>query len=149
FNEMVEFVIEDLQRTTENHQIVADLKQVGLVFTDKERMSQVVTNLITNAIKYSPDAKQVIVHTTIENNDVVVCVEDFGIGIAEEKLNKVFEQFYRVSGNMRHTFPGLGLGLYISSEIIKREGGRIWVSSTEGKGSKFCFSIPLQKSNEY
>ncbi|WP_316771412.1 PAS domain-containing protein [Pedobacter frigiditerrae] len=145
FNEMVEFVIEDLQRTTENHQIIADLKYVGLVFTDKERVSQVVTNLITNAIKYSPNAEQIIVHTYIDNKDVVVCVEDFGIGIAEDKLNKVFEQFYRVSGSMQHTFPGLGLGLYISSEIIKREGGKIWVNSTEGKGSKFCFSIPLQK----
>jgi len=76
-------------------------------------------------------------------------MEDFGIGIAEDKLYRVFEQFYRVSGNMQHTFPGLGLGLFISSEIIKREGGRIWVSSQEGKGSKFCFSIPRARENNY
>lgn len=149
FNEMVKFVIEDLQRTTENHQIIEDLNEVGFAFADKERVSQVVTNLITNAIKYSPGAEKIVVHTSLQEQNVMVCIEDFGIGIAEDKLNKVFEQFYRVSGNMQHTFPGLGLGLYISSEIIKREGGKIWVSSTEGQGSKFCFSIPLNRENNY
>ena len=63
----------------------------------------------------------------------------------KDKLDKVFEQFYRVSGAMQHTFPGLGLGLYISSEIIKREGGRIWVTSVEGKGSTFCFELPAKR----
>jgi PAS domain S-box-containing protein len=149
FNQMVEFVIEDLQRTTDHHEIISDLKEIGFVFGDRERLSQVVTNFITNAIKYSPNSHQIIVHTYRESDDAVLSVEDFGIGIAEEKLNKVFEQFYRVSGNMQHTFPGLGLGLYISSEIIKREGGKIWVSSKEGKGSKFYFSIPIQRQNDY
>jgi signal transduction histidine kinase len=72
-------------------------------------------------------------------------VEDFGVGIPEDKLGHVFEQFYRVSGDMQHTFPGLGLGLYISAEIIKREHGRIWVNSEVGKGSKFCFALPMKK----
>jgi PAS domain S-box-containing protein len=145
FNEMIRSAIEELQRTTESHNIVEDLTEVGSVFADKERISQVVTNLVTNAIKYSPDSAKIVIHTSLEDNNIVVCVEDFGIGIAEDKLNKVFEQFYRVSGNMQHTFPGLGLGLYISSEIIKREGGKIWVNSSEGKGSNFCFSIPRHK----
>lgn len=145
FNEMINFVIEDLQHTTEHHQIMQNLEEVGQVFADRERVSQVLTNLISNAIKYSPNTEKIIVHTSIVGENVEVCVEDFGIGIAPDKLNKVFEQFYRVSGNMQHTFPGLGLGLYISSEIIKREGGRIWVDSTEGQGSKFCFSIPINR----
>ena len=144
FHECVKELVEDLQRTTETHSLIEHFSPTGTVFGDKERIGQVITNLITNAIKYSPHADRIIVHTGIKNNEVNLCVQDFGIGIEEDKLNKVFEQFYRVSGDMQHTFPGLGLGLYISSEIIKREGGRIWVASKPGEGSTFCFALPLK-----
>ena len=143
FNPMVKDLLEDLQRTTDKHTLVENFNKTGYVYGDKERISQVITNLITNAIKYSPSADKIIITTSMENNEVVLCVEDYGIGIPKDKLENVFEQFYRVSGDMQHTFPGLGLGLYISSEIIKREGGRIWVVSTQGKGSTFCFALPL------
>jgi len=143
FNEMIHSIVEELQRTTERHQILTQLNPVGMIHTDKERIGQVLTNLISNAIKYSPDAKEIRVYNYHQNGEVVVCVQDYGIGIAEDKLYKVFEQFYRVSGNMQHTFPGLGLGLYISSEIISREGGRLWVESIENEGSVFCFSLPV------
>jgi PAS domain S-box-containing protein len=146
FNSMVKDLVEDLQRTTEKHELIEDLHDAGLVFGDKERISQVITNLVTNAIKYSPAADKIIIHTSREANEVILCVEDYGIGIPPDKLENVFEQFYRVSGDMQHTFPGLGLGLYISSEIIKRENGRIWVNSVEGKGSTFCFALPLYKT---
>ena len=145
FNELVKEVIEDLQRTTTQHQLLEDLQDVGVVFGDKERLGQVITNLISNAIKYSPNADQIIIHTQITDDEVSVCVEDFGIGISDDNLDKVFEQFYRVSGDLQHTFPGLGLGLYISAEIIKREHGRIWVNSVHGKGSSFCFALPIKK----
>ncbi|MDB4904897.1 MAG: yycG 3 [Mucilaginibacter sp.] len=145
FNSLVKELIEDLQRTTENHKLIENLVPTGIVYGDKERIGQVITNLITNAIKYSPNAGKIIIHTLTKDHEVNLCVQDFGIGISKDKLNKVFEQFYRVSGNMQHTFPGLGLGLYISSEIIKREGGRIWVNSIEGEGSTFCFALPLKK----
>jgi PAS domain S-box-containing protein len=143
FNPMVKDLIEDLQRTTQRHKILENFKTTGTVFGDKERIGQVLTNFITNAIKYSPDSEKIIVHTYVKDDEVIVCVEDFGIGISENHQKKVFEQFYRVSGDMQHTFPGLGLGLYISSEIIIRERGRIWVNSTPGKGSSFCFALPL------
>jgi signal transduction histidine kinase len=148
FNDHVKELVEDLQRTTEKHKLIENFFPTGIVFGDKERIGQVITNLITNAIKYSPDADRIIIHTGVKNNEVSLCIEDFGIGIEEDKLNKVFEQFYRVSGDMQHTFPGLGLGLYISSEIIKREGGRIWVTSKHGVGSTFCFALPLKKQNK-
>lgn len=142
---LIRDLVEDLQRTTDRHQLMEQYSPIGMVFADKERIGQVITNLITNAIKYSPKTDKIIISTEMKDEEVSVCVEDFGVGISEENLCKVFEQFYRVSGDMQHTFPGLGLGLYISSEIIKREGGRIWVESVEGKGSKFCFSIPVHK----
>lgn len=145
FNPLVEELVEDLQRTAINHTLIKKIGSTGIVFGDKERIGQVITNLITNAIKYSPKADQIIIQCEINTmNEVTVCVQDFGIGISRDDLEKVFEQFYRVSGDMQHTFPGLGLGLYISAEIIKREGGRIWVNSTEGEGSTFCFALPLK-----
>lgn len=145
FNDCIKELVEDLQRTTEKHVLIEDFLPTGIVFGDKERIGQVITNLITNAVKYSPGKEKIIVHTYTKGEEVILCVEDFGIGIPQSSLEKVFEQFYRVSGDMQHTFPGLGLGLYISSEIIKRAGGRIWVNSSEGKGSSFCFALPLFK----
>ncbi|WP_256009071.1 PAS domain-containing sensor histidine kinase [Desertivirga xinjiangensis] len=147
FNNLVEEIIEELQRTTAKHIIVPNLEPTGNVFADKDRVGQVITNLITNAIKYSPDADKIVVYTRLENENVKLCVQDFGIGIPNDRKDKVFEQFYRVSGTKEHTFPGLGLGLYISSEIIKREGGEIWVNSAVGKGSTFCFSLPQKNAS--
>ena len=142
FDDMVDEVVNDLQHTTTKHVIEKQFKGSGIITADRDRLIQVLTNLITNAIKYSPHSKTIVVHTKRNGNEAEVCVQDFGIGISPEKQGHVFEQFYRVSGDMQHTFPGLGLGLYISSEIIKREGGRIWVNSEEGKGSIFCFAVP-------
>ena len=143
FIPMVKELIEDLQRTTDKHTLVEEYEGNGVVFGDKERIGQVISNLITNAVKYSPNSERIIIHTSLKDKEITLCVKDFGIGIPQDKLDKVFEQFYRVSGDMQHTFPGLGLGLYISSEIIKRERGRIWVNSSEGEGSTFCFALPL------
>nr|WP_068891280.1 PAS domain S-box protein [Pedobacter panaciterrae] len=145
FELLIKDLIEDLQRTTDTHRLIEKYSPTGIVFADKERIGQVVTNLITNAIKYSPNASEIIISTSLKDQEVIVQVEDFGVGIPTEDQYKVFEQFYRVNGEMQHTFAGLGLGLYISSEIIKREGGKIWVESTKDVGSVFCFSIPVQK----
>lgn len=143
FNKLVEEVIENMQHTSFKHTILKEFNFDGSVFGDADRISQVISNLLTNAIKYSPDAKQIIVRTQQKDGNMVLCVEDFGIGISQDKKDNVFEQFYRVSGTKEHTFPGLGLGLYISSEIVKRLNGKIWVNSTEGEGSVFCFSLPV------
>ena len=143
FSELIDEVVEDMQRTTHRHTIKKNLSFNGLVTADRERLNQVVVNLLSNAIKYSPEANEIIIHTEKKDNELQLCVQDFGIGIQTDKKDKVFEQFYRVSGTTEHTFPGLGLGLFISSEIVKRLGGKMWVNSVENKGSMFCFSIPL------
>jgi signal transduction histidine kinase len=83
-------------------------------------------------------------HAKVEDRKIKLCVQDFGIGIAQDKQDKVFERFFRASGPGQETYPGLGLGLYVSSEIIKRLDGRLWVESVEGKGSTFCFTIPIK-----
>jgi len=106
----------------------------------------VLTNFISNAIKYSPNADKIIIATSSNKTTTTLCVSDSGIGIRETNLERVFEQFFRVNGPESNTFPGLGLGLYISSEIIKREGGKIWVKKNKGKGSIFCFSLPTKKN---
>lgn len=145
FDQLTEEIIAE-QQMTSRHKIILHPSTIGNVYADRHRISQVMSNLISNAIKYSPDADQVIVSTELKDNKVIFSVKDFGIGIPSDKHKKVFEQYYRVSGSKEHTFPGLGLGLYISSEIIKRSGGRIYVSSTEEKGSDFCFEIPKSKN---
>jgi PAS domain S-box-containing protein len=145
FNEMLVESIEDLQRTTQTHEIVTRLEPIGQVWADRFRISQVLTNLITNGIKYSPDSKSILVTSHLQNGEVIVSVEDTGIGISEKHQQNLFDRFYRVSGTRENIFTGLGLGLYISAEIIKQEGGRIWVNSTEGKGSTFCFALPMDR----
>lgn len=140
-DKLAEDVIEE-QQMNSRHRIFLDRSTAGEIYGDPHRIAQVMTNLIGNAIKYSPDADEIHIKLSRNKDVVSFCVRDFGIGIPADKRDKVFEQYYRVSGDKEHTFPGMGLGLYISSEIIKRSGGKIYVNSVEGKGTEFCFEIP-------
>ena len=115
-----------------------------LLFGDKNRIGQVIINLIANAIKYSPDANRIVITTSNSNDNIKCCVQDFGIGIPIDQQSKIFTRFFRVSEVKNNTYPGLGLGLYITNEIIKRHSGTIDFESEEDKGSTFCFSLPLK-----
>jgi len=148
FDTLVTDTIEEIQLTSEMHTIRINGEVKKQVYADKERIGLVVTNFLTNAIKYSPHADKVSVHVSLDNNMVVVGVQDFGVGVPKENLNTVFERFYRVKSPKGDTFPGLGLGLYISAEIIKRHNGKVWVHSEVGKGSTFYFSIPIKGKRE-
>jgi signal transduction histidine kinase len=119
-------------------QNAVDLNYLG----DHYRLEQVLNNFLTNAIKYSPDGEKIIVDSKIENNNVIVSVQDFGIGIAKKDLDHLFDRYYRVDNTAMH-FEGLGLGLFISSEILKGHKGRFWIDSEEGVGSTFYFQLPL------
>ncbi|WP_066757983.1 sensor histidine kinase [Sphingobacterium populi] len=109
---------------------------------DKNQLMQVVTNLLTNAAKYSPDATQIVLHIGRVGNYAKISVKDEGIGLAKENHTRIFERFYRVSSN-DNIFFGAGIGLYISQQIVIDHGGTIWVESEIGKGSVFSFTIPL------
>lgn len=108
-----------------------------------ERIEQVLMNLINNAIKYSNGSKRVIVKTGKHGSCVRVSITDFGIGLSEEQKHKIFERFYRVEDKKNMT-SGLGMGLYISSEIIHTHNGKIAVDSKPGEGSTFYFDLPLE-----
>jgi signal transduction histidine kinase len=146
FNALVNELVEEVQRTTDRHMIIKELGPTRIVNGDRDRIGQVLTNFLTNAIKYSPQSDKIVVQTISDKAQVILSVQDFGIGIAQDKLPHIFERFYRVTGENQETYPGLGLGLYISSEIITRQKGQIWVESSVGKGSTFFFSLPVQNS---
>jgi signal transduction histidine kinase len=113
---------------------------------DRDRLGQVVTNLLTNAMKYSPQADKVEIGLASSNDRVVIQVRDYGVGIAKVHQNKIFERFYRVNDSHENTFPGLGMGLYIACAIVKHYAGTITVESEEGKGSTFSVSLPVHKA---
>jgi PAS domain S-box-containing protein len=148
YNKLINEVGEETQRTAIRHIIVQDLAASVSLHADRERIGQVLTNLLTNAIKYSPQAEIVLVKTTCSADAIITSVQDFGIGIPKEKLPHLFEHFYRVEGDSQTTYPGLGLGLYISAECIKRHHGSIWVESEEGQGTTVSFSLPLHQTAE-
>jgi len=143
FNELVTEITQEMQLTTEKHHLIKQLTDTKIVDGDRDRIGQVITNFLSNAIKYSPHDAKIIVTTTVDRKNIILCVQDFGIGIPKEKQAKVFDRFFRVGG-AGDAFAGLGLGLYISREIVKRHGGRIWVESKKNKGSTFCFELPIK-----
>jgi PAS domain S-box-containing protein len=142
-NELVLEISEELQSTTKQHEIHTSLSRPVIIFGDRYRTGQVITNLLSNAIKYSPKANKIIISTVVEKDQVTVFVQDFGIGIEASFQQKVFDRFFRGNEIKHHHFPGLGLGLYIAAEFIKRQGGQIGVTSEPGNGSTFFFSLPM------
>jgi two-component system CheB/CheR fusion protein len=112
-----------------------------MVYADRNRIEQVVMNLVNNAIKYTTGANAVTINVTKEKRAVKITVTDHGIGIAKEKLDLLFDRYFRVEETSKN-YAGLGLGLYISSNIVRRHGGDIGVNSELGKGSTFWFTIP-------
>ncbi len=143
-NKLVHEVIEAFQLTTTTHNLTLQGKISKPVFADRERIHEVLINLIINAIKYSPNANKVLIQLTETPDKVTISVKDFGMGITIDEQNKVFERFFRVKGKKENNIEGLGLGLYLVSEIIKQHKGKIWVESKIGEGSTFAFSLPMK-----
>ncbi|SDF44196.1 PAS domain S-box-containing protein [Mucilaginibacter pineti] len=147
FNQMLSDVVEAMQET-KDHQLDFVTNCTIDYQGDQHRIEQVVVNLLNNAIKYSPDGKKVIVRCELDERNIIVSIQDFGIGIPEEHLKGLFDRFYRVD-NSSARFQGLGLGLFISAEIVKRHGGSFWIESKPGEGSTFSFLLPLSGKQEF
>ena len=139
---MTQNMVEEMQRTTRQHRVILNLNAMAEVTGDQERLGQVLTNLLSNAIKYSPESKDVLVDARDEGGKIIISVQDFGIGMSPGTLEKLFARFFRSDNPSVRSYPGLGLGLYISMEIMKRHGGTITVQSERGKGSIFTMILP-------
>lgn len=138
--ELVLDVVETFHFSSLTHHIVISDIQNITIQADRQRIEQVLINLLSNAIKYSPESDSVYVSIEASDGYVTVNVTDEGMGMSLEQQGKIFTRFFRVAGTSK--MPGLGLGLYLSKQIIERHGGRIGVQSEAGKGSTFYFSIP-------
>jgi len=113
------------------------------IFADRLKIASVLSNLLSNAAKYSPSSQLITVDCKLIDGQVKVCVHDKGIGISPEHIKHLFDRFYRVETGAQ--ISGFGIGLYLSSEIISRHKGQIWAESELGNGSSFCFTLPLAK----
>ncbi|MDB5060630.1 MAG: yycG 6 [Mucilaginibacter sp.] len=140
---MILEVIDEVKLTVSTHTINFTPGNLIEVYADPDKIGSVISNLISNAIKYSPRGKSVEIKCELANGRVIVSVRDEGIGIKPQDAEKIFDRYYRVESNHTQHISGFGIGLYLSAEIIKRHDGEIWVESEDGIGSTFYFSLPI------
>jgi len=139
---LTERVVERFRTQTTNHQISVDMpSDFPLIMGDEERLGQVFSNLISNAIKYSPTGGEIWIRGKIQAEQLVFCITDQGPGVAPQDIPHIFDRFYR-SPDATRTTKGAGLGLYLARSIIDAHGGHIWVEPQSGDGARICFSLP-------
>jgi two-component system sensor histidine kinase VicK len=141
-DQLIQEIIEEFRITSASHSITLSPCDPVKVFADREKIGSVITNLINNAIKYSPKGKKIEVKCLITTDQLLVSVKDEGMGIKPKDAERLFDRFYRVESKHTSNIAGFGIGLYLSAEIIKQHNGKIWVESEIGVGSTFYFSIP-------
>jgi len=143
-DQLIHQIVSDFKNTSNSHVIKTNFRANKSIYADPIRIGQVLINLISNAIKYSPEEKTILIKSSFDGNRVIVSIQDFGMGIRKEDQEKIFDRFFRIISKNEKSISGLGLGLYISSEIIVQHNGKIWLESQKGKGSTFYFSLPLK-----
>lgn len=139
--DLINNVITEIIQLNNRRNIIFKNKTKTVIHADKQRISQVLINLLTNAIKYSPSGTDIIVKCKTAENQICIIIKDFGIGIPKSKINKIFERFYQES-KYSEKVEGLGLGLYITSNLIKLHKGKITIKSSEDKGTEFSVWLP-------
>ena len=141
--DLVEEAVQDVRHTSTRHTIHVHNDFTGNIYADKDRISQVLLNMLTNAIKYSPSGNAIDVYVTSGEGSAIIKVKDHGIGIDKKEQHLIFQRFYRAEGKSEQTYPGFGIGLFIANEILQRHNGTISVESEKGKGSVFTVTLPL------
>jgi two-component system sensor histidine kinase VicK len=143
--ELIKTIAEENRVILPSHFIqVIGLEEI-IVNADREKIGNVINNLISNAAKYSKKESLIAIKCERKNGEVIVSVEDEGIGIKENNIPKLFDRFFRVESLDTQTIAGFGVGLYICAEVMERHQGKIWVESKFGKGSTFYFSLPMEE----
>ncbi|QNR86170.1 hypothetical protein H9N25_07095 [Pedobacter riviphilus] len=143
-DKLISDVVEDLRLIHSTNQITFVEGESKLIHADKDKIGSVISNLISNAVKYSDWSSTVLVQSVTRGSKVCVSVSDHGIGIQAHDMEKLFDRFYRVENQQTKTISGFGIGLYLSAEIINLHHGKIWVESNYGVGSTFHFSLPIK-----
>jgi signal transduction histidine kinase len=143
---VIQAVTDEMAGRTEEHRFLVDsATPFPIVDADPDRITQVLRNLLDNAIKYSPDGGLIIVRAEDSADEVVVSVADQGLGIAPEHLHQLFDKYFRARTGLARHVVGSGLGLPICHAIVESHGGRIWAESVVGQGSTFYFTLPLSR----
>jgi PAS domain S-box-containing protein len=142
FDSFLNETLEAIQKIT-THRIIIERNDAVEIIADPVRLEQVVANIVSNAVKYSPGENKIVVRSIKKENELVCSFTDFGIGIAPEDLEKVFMRFFRADV-YSYRFTGFGIGLFIAHEIISLHGGKMWAESEPGQGSCFYFSLPFE-----
>ncbi len=142
-SELLYEILDETKLIVNTHTIGLNTSGPLKIEADRDKISSVVSNLISNAIKYSPKDTLIKIDSQTLGNKVIVSVKDEGMGIKPYDLAQIFDRYYRVETNDTRHISGFGIGLYLSAEIIKRHDGEIWAESESGKGSTFYFSLPL------
>ena len=146
--ELIEAVVDELNLLTETKQQVIELdlpEDLPEIETDRRKFNLILSNLLSNASKFTPEGGKIRVEGRVEEGEAVVSVRDTGIGIPAKERERIFAPFYQVEDSLTRTHGGLGLGLAIVKSAVATCGGRIWVESEEGEGSTFSFTLPIHR----
>lgn len=141
--QLITEIMEETRLTVSTHVITVTGTGPAVISADRDKISSVLSNLISNAIKYSAAGSTVQINYKLNKDTISVSVKDQGIGISTQHLDKIFERYYRVEASQMQHISGFGIGLYLSAEIVKRHHGKIWVESNPGQGSVFWFLLPV------
>jgi signal transduction histidine kinase len=142
---LVERVVQKMAALSDKHRFeVAVSRDLPPVLADYERVEQVLTNLLENAIKYSPSGGTILITDDLTSDEVIIHVTDEGVGVPEADRQRIFSRFHRLNSRQVRQMKGVGLGLYIARAIVGAHGGRIWADAAPGGGAQFSFSLPRQ-----